>query len=454
MLKRLGKSEFSKNVITLMTGTTIGQLLPLALTPVLTRLFSPDEFGLFAFYTSMVTFLMVIAAGRYEQAVVLPKEDKEAINILALCFSILAVITALLFLIYFLAGDLIAGWINKPAIADWLWFVPVSVFFATAYRILTFWSNRKKRFKGTSASVVAQAGGRVSVQLVGGLGKYGVLSGKIPFGKFVKSIWDKSHPEPTGITPLGIGSLILSFAFGFFMGTLMLLFPFLKKDRSLFSAVSWKQMKEQAKVYDKFPKVNTFHALGDEMKNLGVTSTIIYAFSDVILGFYSMTFRVLRAPLSVIGNSFGQVFYQKAAEMHANKQNYVRLIDSTIKKLSLIALPIFLVIVFFGPPLFAWVLGEKWRVAGEYAQYLTPWLFASFVISPIQQVAVIVDKQFQIFLFSILGNVIIFGSILIGGFVFNNILGGFILLSALQTVYFLWIYLWIKRIAKESCKEF
>jgi hypothetical protein len=69
-------------------------------------------------------------------------------------------------------------------------------------------------------------------------------------------------------------------------------------------------------------------------------------------------------------------------------------------------------------------------------------------------VAVIVDKQFQIFLFSILGNVIIFGSILIGGFVFNNILGGFILLSALQTVYFLWIYLWIKRIAKEGCKEF
>lgn len=437
-----------------MTGTTIAQLLPLLVTPLLTRLFSPEEFGLFAFYTSIVTFLLVIAAGRYEQAIVLPKEDKEAVNILALCFFILLSITIFLCVIYFLFGSIITEWINKPIISDWLWFVPVCVFFAGAYRILTYWSNRNKRFKGTSVSLVGQAGGRVTVQLFTGLGKYGVLQGKVGFWDFIKTILNKTHPQPSGVTSYGIGGLIMSLALGFILGTLVLLFPFIRKDRHLVRFVNWRMIGKQAKIYDNFPKVNTFHALGDEMKNLGVTTTIIYAFSDVVLGFYSMTFRVLRAPLSVIGNSFGQVFYQKAAEMHANKENYVPLIDATVKKLSLIALPIFITIILFGPHLFEFVLGEKWRVAGEYAQYLTPWLFASFVISPVQQIAVIVNKQFEIFLFSLLGNLIIFGSIILGGLVFNNILTGFVILSVLQMVYFLWIYLWIKRIAKQNCDNF
>ena len=89
MLNRFVKSEFGKNVVTLMTGTTIAQILPVALTPVLTRLFSPEEFGAFAFFASIISILLVFSSGRYEQAIVLPKEDKDAINILGLCFSLL-----------------------------------------------------------------------------------------------------------------------------------------------------------------------------------------------------------------------------------------------------------------------------------------------------------------------------------------------------------------------------
>lgn len=436
-----------------MTGTGLAQLLPLLLTPVLTRLFSPEEFGLFAFYTSIVTFIAVIGAGRYEQAIVLPKEDKEAVNVLALCFSILATLTVLLSAVLLFFHSSLEAWINRPELNDWLRFIPVSVFCVTAYRILTYWSNRKKRFKGTSWSIMGQAVSRVGTHFVGGLASQGIMAGKISLGDFVRAVWNKTRPEPTGISPIGIGSLIVGFAVGFFVGAVVFLFPFLKRDRPLMKEVSGAEMKRMAKVYEQFPKVNSLHAWGDELKNIGVTSTILYAFSDIFLGFYSMTVRILRAPLSVIGNSFTQVFYQKAAEMHANQQNYVPLIKSTVKKLGLIALPIFVVIAIAGPWLFEFVLGEKWREAGVYAQYLTPWLFAGFVISPIQQVAVIVNKQFQIFLFSIVGNLIIFGSIILGG-LWGDIKLGFILLSVLQTVYFLSIYLWVLKIAKEDCKEF
>lgn len=437
-----------------MTGSTISQILPIALTPVLTRLFSPEEFGIYTFYMSMITFLLVISSGRYEQAIVLPKEDKKAVNILALCFSILFVFTFLLYLILVCFNDALINLIDVPVLDKWLWFLPVCVFFASSYKIFTYWSNRKKRFKGTSYSVITQTTSRVATQLTTGIEKFQVISEKKNIFTFIKNIFEQSRPTPTGINPFSIGGLVLSYAIGFFIGFIVLLIPFIKKDRSLLKSVSWKEMKYQAKTHEKFPKINSLHAMGDEFKNMGVTSTILYAFGDSILGFYSMTFRLLSAPLSVIGNSFAQVFYQKAAEMHANNQNYEQLIDKTVKKLALLALPIFTIILFAGPYAFEFALGNKWRVAGEYAQYLTPWIFAGFVVGPIQQVAIIVNKQEKIFLFSLLGNAIIFGSILIGAYVFDNIYIGFILLSSLQVIYFTWIYLWIKAIAKEDCANF
>jgi O-antigen/teichoic acid export membrane protein len=453
-LAKIIKSEFGKNVLTLMTGSTISQIIPLALIPVLTRLFSPEEFGVYTFYMSLITFFLVVSAGRYEQAIVLPKEKKEAINVLGLSFSILFAFVSILFLILLLFKDYIEYKINLPILNDWLWFLPICVFFASSYRILTYWSNRNKRFKGTSYSVISQTGTRMTTQLVGGVEKYQIISEKGNLFTFFKSIFKKSWINPEGVTPLGVGSLIISYAVGFLIGTLVLLFPFIKNDRKLLKEISWSEMKTQAKVYEKFPKINSLHSLGDELKNFGVTSTLLYVFGDMVLGFYSMTFRILRAPLSVIGNSFAQVFYQKAAEMHANKQNYVPLVDKTVKKLALIALPIFLTILFFGPFLFEFVLGDKWRVAGEYAQYLTPWLFLNFIISPIQQIGIIVNKQGVIFLFSLLGNAIIFGSIFIGGYVFDNVFVGFIILSSLQVFYYLWVYLWIKSEAKKDCEGF
>lgn len=454
MIKKVVKSEFGRNVVTLMTGAGLAQLIPLLLTPVLTRMFSPEEFGLYTFYMSLITFFLVVSSGRYEQAIVLPKEDKDAINILGLSFLILVGFTILLFSILFLCYTQIAGVLNEPELVNWLWLLPVCVFFASTYRIFTLWSNRKKRFVGTSVALFSQTVTRALVQFTGGLLKFKSTIFTIGFAGFLKTIFKRDYVTPNGTTVIGIGALILSYLFGFVLGTFWLLVPFIKKDRSLLQFISKEQMAFQAKLHQKFPKINSLHALGDEFKNIGVNATILYAFSEVILGFYSMTFRILRAPLSVIGNSFAQVFYQKAAEMHANNQSYLNLINKTVKKLSLIALPIFAVILFFGPGLFAFVLGEEWRVAGEYTQYLIPWLFLQFVISPIQQVAVIANKQGQIFLISLVGNIIILGSILIGGFVFGNIKYGFLLLSAFQVFYYLYVYLWVVAVAKKSISNF
>ena len=263
MLNRYVKSDFGKNVVTLMTGTTIAQILPVALTPILTRIFSPEEFGAFAFFASIISFLLVFSSGRYEQAIVLPKTDKEAINILGLCFSLLGTFTILLYLILFLFHDFFINLINAPALDIWLWIVPPTLFFAGSYRILTFWSNRKKRFKGTSNSMIAQTTGRITTQFAGGITKFGLWESWKKLTAFFGEMFNKTYVLPQGIDPIGIGSLVLSLTIGFFAGTLTLFIRFFRDDRQLLQFVNRTEMKKQAKIHNKFPKINALHALTD-----------------------------------------------------------------------------------------------------------------------------------------------------------------------------------------------
>ena len=116
MKKYLPTSEFSKNVITMLTGNMIAQLIPLLITPILSRLFSVEEFGVFALYSSIATFFMVVAAGRYETAILLPKEDRDAVNILALSFLILTGISLLLMIVVLVFP--VADLFNTPELAN------------------------------------------------------------------------------------------------------------------------------------------------------------------------------------------------------------------------------------------------------------------------------------------------------------------------------------------------
>lgn len=453
MNRLIPKSEFSKNVATMLKGNIIAQILPLLATPILSRIFSVEEFGLFAFYSSLVSFFLVIAAGRYEMAILLPKEDKEAINLMTLSFTIVSILSLLLLIVVVLFENQLLNWLDKPQLSGWLIMVPIAVFIGTSYRILTYWSNRRKRFKGTSISSVTQSISRMLVNLFGGLLKTNFYEFKVSIITFFKVLFSKNYVLPIGYTQPGMGSLIYGYIVGFGLGSFNLSRSFFKYDRELLKDVTIKDIKRLAKLHDKFPKINAVHALVDEIKNSGVTFVISYLFSEIVLGLYSMTFRVLTLPLSIIGNAFGQVFLQKAAEMYANEQSLEVLIKTTLKKLSYIALPIFLPIILFGPQLFSFVLGDDYSVSGEYAQLLTPWLFLNFIMSPVLQIAVIMGKQKEIFRIALVGNLIIFGSIFFGGYFFESLTIGFIILSVLEIGYYAWLYKWIFKLAVNTNKN-
>ncbi len=358
-----------------MTGTTIAQAIPIAISPILTRIYTPEDFGVFALYISIVSFIAIIVTARYEMAIVLPKSEKEAINILALSILItLSIVFVITFIILFFK-ETILNTLNADSLGNILYLVPLSILLAGLAQSFNYWSNRKEYFKNMSNAQISQS---ISIGVSQPLFKY-----------------------------IGINSgLILGNIVGRIVSVFVLIHKFIKNDRTSLQYVKKEVMLEQMIKYKDFPLVNSLHAFSDIVRNSGSVMLISSFFGSTILGFYSLSLRVLQVPIGIIGSALGQVLYKKFSSLHNDNQLLYPYVKSIMIKLVLIALPTFGILFFIAPDLFAFVFGEKWRVAGEYSQILIPYLFMNFLISPISSIPIIFNKQKEIFYISLFGNMV------------------------------------------------
>ena len=183
MLKRFKpKSEFNRNILTLLTGTTIAQAIPIAISPILTRIYTPEDFGIFAIFLAITLIIGSIANGRYELAIMIPKKDEDAINIFALGFIITTSISFTLLILVLIFKTYFTYLLKNEEIGVWLYFVPISVFFFGIFNILNYFNNRKKNYKDISNANILKSIVAAIIQLSIGLiqqGATGLISGQI-----------------------------------------------------------------------------------------------------------------------------------------------------------------------------------------------------------------------------------------------------------------------------------
>jgi O-antigen/teichoic acid export membrane protein len=151
-----------------MTGTTIAQALPIAAAPILTRIYTPEEFGVFAFYFAVVSILAVMATGRYELAIVLPRRKSHAFQLVALSSLISLLISLFFVLIIWLFQDKINNLLGKPELSSWLYFIPLSIFLTGLYQSFYYWFNREKNYNVMAKSRVVQSGMMVTSLVIFG----------------------------------------------------------------------------------------------------------------------------------------------------------------------------------------------------------------------------------------------------------------------------------------------
>lgn len=366
------KSEFVRNVLTLMTGTTIAQIIPIAVSPILTRLYSPEQFGVFALYVSIATILSSVATGRYELAILLPKNDSQALNILALSILISFVTCGLTLGITLIFNAQISELLNTPELTNWLYLASVTVLLTGIYQSLHYWNNREKNYVYLSASKVIQSSTTSLFNVAMGLLKYGV------------------------------NGLIIGTIVGLLLATFVLANNTIKQNYNFFAGIKLIKIYALARRYINFLKFSTVSALFNNLSNVGLPIIIGLFFDNVVVGLYYFAFRIIKLPLKLIFNSLSQVYFQKAAQLF--KTNKMELLKFTHKiqiRIAIFVIPFLIITSIIAPYVFDFVFGSEWAAAGEYVKYFAIFIFFNSIYSPVSAIGAILNKQLVMLLFNV-----------------------------------------------------
>jgi len=356
----LPKSAFARGVGVLVGGTAGAQLLTVLASPLLTRLYSPEDFGLLAVYASLLALFGVVASLRYELAIPLPEEDGEAANVAALSLILVGVSALVTCVLVLLLRQPVTDLLGVPALADYLWLLPVGVLLGGAYNVFSYWSVRTKRFGNIAGTRVLQALATLAINLAG----------------------------------FRLGGIVLLFGqvAGQSVGTFSLARPALAS--SGFRQVTWQGVRTAAWRYRRFPIFSTWEGFSNTAGSQLPPVLFAALFSPVAAGLYTLANRVLNLPLSLIGGAVGQVFFANAAEAH-RAGRLGPLVAQLHAKLAQIGMPPALLLMLIGPDLFTFIFGQQWKVAGEFARWMAPWLYLVFVSSPLSTLLAVTENQKQ-----------------------------------------------------------
>lgn len=416
MWRKYYKSDFARNFLTLFTGSVVAQAIPLAIMPILSRLYSPEDFGVWMIFISITSVIGVIATFRYEMAIVLPQEDADAKALVVLCLIASAFIAFLSLVGIVIFQPLILQFIDNERVGPFLYLVPVMVLAMGVFQTFNFWSTRHKTFTYNASGRIGQS----------------VVMGSVNLGM--------------GVVKAGGSGLILGSIAGQMASAVILGWRFLLNPRKFIEKVTRKKILENARRYRAFAMVNSPHALFDTFQNSAVVFLLQSFFSSFILGLYSFAFRVLKAPASLIGSSVSQVFFERASRMSAEGISLKPLVWQLQQKLILVSLLPFVVLFLFTPDIFAFVFSEAYRPSGEICRILLPWIYLNLMLSPFSALPVILNRQKEAFLITLVDFFLKAASVLIGG-ISGDYKLAFVLMSVSGSLLYIFALFWYYHIA-------
>lgn len=394
------RSPFAKNVLTVAGGTAMAQAIPVLAGPVLTRLYAPDAFGEFALYLAAVAIGTVVVTGRYELAILLPRDDAEARDLLGVALVAATVLSAVALTAILLATGPMRDLAAFPSVPRWAVWVPLGLLFAAAAQSVGYWLNRKARYRPLVAGRVAQSASMIGVQ--------GAAGTAYPWA----------------------ATLVVGHVFGQLTSAVVLARNALRLDAPLLRGISWAGLRRAAAVHRRFP---LFIAPGHVANAVSAhLPTILLAafFGPAIAGLFSLAERVLVLPTSLIANSIGDVYRQEAAATYHRQGECRDLYLRTLRRLALLSVVPCAIVIAAGPWLFATAFGSAWRESGVLASMLAAMVFFQMISSPLSQTVLLanmhrVELAWQLARVAVAG-----GAILIGHAVLNDHRAGVALYAA------------------------
>lgn len=364
---KLRGSSFKSRSLILATGTCAGQAIHIAAAPLLTRLFSPEAFGVFAVYMSLSTILAVVGSLRYDGALMITSDPEETINLASLCFMVSLLFSTILFagasLFFFFGVQM------PPQVAGMGWtlyLVPAAVFVLSSQSILRLSGIRRDRFGSVSLSGFVQGFSENGVKIAAGAA--GFVS---PLGLIA------------GHLAGGIGATI------YLLRKLRRCFP----NGKLWKIVRKEKMQAVGSRYRAFPLYNSWSSLINVVSLQAPALMLGWLFDLRAAGFYLLAQRVLKVPVRLLGQAVSDSLFKEAAD---RKRTGRRILPFVLKVIGLlagvIAVPL-LAALFFGEFLFEMVFGREWGTSGLYVTIMAPWIAMQFLTSAVSAVFSVLEKN-------------------------------------------------------------
>lgn len=362
--KKLKANVFYKNIAVVAGGNVTAKLIGIALTPIITRIYTPADYGIFNVFMSIVGITGSLATLRYAITIPIAKDEGIADNLLKLCFLVTFALSLLWVFFVAIFGKSISLHYEMQQLNTYLWLIPIVFLGKGIYEALNNWAVRSKKFIIITRTKISQSVSSSSIKI--GLGLLNIK----PLGLFIGHI----AQEAAGITSL-LSSL-------------------LKTKPTFFKSFSWSEIKQVAIRYKRFPLVQSWSQL---LLASGAQLPILFLglfYNAEVVGVFGLAKSMIHLPMDLIGQAVAQVYYAEISKFgKRNPDKIYHLTISLIKKLFFIGLIPVAFLMIFGPWIFGFVFGEEWHDAGVYARFLSIYVLMAFISAPIANVFNVYERM-------------------------------------------------------------
>lgn len=376
--KRFIDREFAKHVLTLMTGTGLGQVIALLLIPIVTRFFSPEDFSTLEQFAMLQAILGVFATGKYEFAIMLPDEQNKSQALVKLALKISCWFSVSLLIVLFFTKGLLADAYQNPDLENWLLLLPIAILGFAVFNTLNFWFSKKKKYKIAAKSKVIHP----------------LVSEPIKIG--------------LGLAAWSGGGLVTAVVLGRIVTSIYMIKSYLTDIAG--TSVSNDLVKTVAKEYRKYPIYTIWGSLFGRLAQWSHIFLFSYFFGIWSIGFFALSRRLIQNPLNILSNSFSQVFYQRISEIKDPKQLRVFYFKHLIR-FSGLAAAMVVVIQLLPDNTMGVILGEGWGETMLFLKVLCWWFALNFVSSSLSFINHRLQKQEAMLLLDLLHFILVVGTI-------------------------------------------
>lgn len=368
------RGGFLRSVLVLVSGTAFAHAITAMALPVLTRLYTPNDFSLLAVFSSLLSIISVAACLRLDIAIPMPERDSEAFDLLVLALGSTLVVSSVLGAIVLITPSWVAETIGRPEQEPYLWLLPIGILLAGSYSTLQNWFIREKQFPLIARSRIVQSAASVGTQI----GMAGFASA--PIGLLVGYLLN------TGSACLGLG------------------YRFLRQERHKQNApgLNRTRLKRTWSAYNRFPKYSTWEALCNSAAIQAPVIMIAALAAGSEAGYLLLAMSVIQAPMSLFGTAIGQVYFSRAPQEYRNGR-LGKFTAETLSGLIKAGVGPLLAVGILSPIIFGPLFGEGWERAGVLVAWMTPWFIMQFLASPISMALHVTGHQRIVFVLQAFG---------------------------------------------------